>query len=55
MSTIRQRSAPGIAPRRSAGISPARTTEDLPLPLDELIDQLLASEEVGRVALLERA
>ena len=27
------RSEPGIAPRRSAGISPARTTDDLPLPL----------------------
>src|SRR5207244_4392445 len=28
-----QRSAPGSAPRRSAGTSPARTTDDLPLPL----------------------
>ena len=28
-----QPSEPGIAPRRSAGIRPARTTEDLPLPL----------------------
>ena len=33
MSAIRQPSEPGIAPRRIAGRSPARTTDDLPLPL----------------------